>query len=219
MKKFAVFFLNRSDPIRLQAEKTTLTENGHLTIFTTKGVTVAAFPTNEVLGVVDESALLQGTSSAPAARNATRASNIADLASIIMSEASVGNAAERQAVGSTVLNRMSRNGTNSVEDVWDAYAHSQAPIPEITTLATNLVNGPLADNSNGSTHYYSPRSMPMEGDDTTGFDVGGGLEQTPGLAQRNYRPGWSTTYTEEAVADARPAYFKFYRQPGNGPVT
>lgn len=136
-----------------------------------------------------------------------------------MSEASIGNDAERIAVGSTALNRMHRDSTNDVTDVWDAYSHGQDPVPEITTLATNLLNGSIGDNSNGATHYYSPRSMPKEGDATSGYDVGGGLEQTQGVNGRNYKPSWSLTYTPKAVSGARPAYFKFFRQPGNGPVS
>jgi len=58
----------------------------------------------------------------------------------------------------------------------------------------------------------------MEGDVTTGYDVAGGLEQTPSLPKQNYRPGWSTTFIAKNVNNARPAYFKFFRQPGNGSV-
>ena len=94
----------------------------------------------------------------------------------------------------------------------------RVPTVEIIALATNLINGPLADNTDRSTHYYSPRSMPTDGDNTAGFDVGGGLEQTPGLPKKNYRPGWSTTFIAKTVTNVRPTYFKFFQAPGNGPV-
>jgi hypothetical protein len=148
-----------------------------------------------------------------------QAENIRDLATVIMSEASIGNFSERQAVGSTVLNRMARNQTDKVKDVWGGFAHNQSPTQEILTMATHLIKGPLADNSNGSTHFYSPNAMPKEGDNTTGFDVGGGLEQTPGLSKKNYRPKWSLDFEAKNVTNVRPVLFKFYRQPGNGPVT
>ena len=51
----------------------------------------------------------------------------------------------------------------------------------------------------------------MEGDATGGFDVGGGLEQTTGLAKRNYRPRWATVFTFVGISGVRDAYFKFYR--------
>lgn len=42
----------------------------------------------------------------------------------------------------------------------------------------------INDIREGATHFYSPRSMPKEGESTTGRDVGGGLEQTPGLDKK-----------------------------------
>lgn len=140
------------------------------------------------------------------------------LGKVITSEASVGTTAERTAVGYSVLNRMDRNGTTAVTDEWDAYAHSQDPTSEIYDLATRVLRCEEPDNSCGATHFYSPRSMPKEGDDTSGFDVGGGLEWTPGLSERNYVPSWGETYFRSYVVGARQAYFKFYRLPGDGPV-
>lgn len=145
-------------------------------------------------------------------------SNITALAFLIMSEASVGNHAERIAVGCTVLNRMQRNGVARVQDVWNAYAHHQAPIADIVALAEQLLGGVVVDTTHGATHYYSPISMPKEGDATDGFDIGGGLEQVPPLTYRTYRPRWALRYEAENVDGARPAYFKFYREPGDGPV-
>jgi hypothetical protein len=49
--------------------------------------------------------------------------------------------------------------------------------------------------------------MPKEGDPTAGFDAKGGLEQTPGLPKKNYRPGWSLACQLQSVAGIREAYF------------
>lgn len=146
-------------------------------------------------------------------------SNTQDLATVIMSEASIGNNDERTAVGSCVRTRMNRKPTDVVRDVWDAFAHNQAPTPEIVTLAGQLLDGTVVDNAHGATHFYSPRSMPKEGGSTTGYDVAGGLELVPPLTVRNYRPGWVLAFTACTVSNARPHYYKFYKAPGAGPVT
>jgi len=140
------------------------------------------------------------------------------LGKIITSEASVGTDVERRGVAYTVLNRMDRNGTDYVTEEWDAYAHSQDPTSSAYDLATDVLRCAVADPSCGATHFYSPRSMPKEGDDTTGCACGGGLEWTPGLDERNYCPSWSETYYRAYVEGSRQAYYKFYRKPGNGTV-
>src|SRR5262249_35814878 len=53
--------------------------------------------------------------------------NIQMLATILQSEASIGNTAERHAVGWTVLNRMARNHTEAVSAVAGAYSTAQQP--------------------------------------------------------------------------------------------
>lgn len=142
------------------------------------------------------------------------------LGKIITSEAGryVANDTERTAVAYSVLNRMDRNGTTDVTDEWDAYAHSKEPSSESLALARDVLTCSVADESRGATHFYSPQSMPKEGEDTSGYDTGGGLEWTPGLDDRNYRPSWSVDFPRCYVPDAVQKRFKFYRAPGNGPV-
>jgi hypothetical protein len=149
----------------------------------------------------------------------TSEDNILDLAKIIMSEASIGNQTERTIVAQTVLNRMKRNNKEKVKDVWNAYAHNQSPTSEIKGLSRRIFMKEINDISEGATHFYSPRSMPKEGESTTGHDVGGGLEQTPGLDKKNYRPSWSLTFERILNDDVREVYYKFYKAPGNGPVS
>lgn len=144
--------------------------------------------------------------------------NIDRFARILQSEASVGNDNERNAVGWTVLNRMSRNNTNSVSDVETAYSRNQEPTPTMHRLAERLLRNEIPDPTNGATHYYSPRTMPQEGADTTGFDVGGGLEQVLGLPRRNYMPSWVISYQYSDVPGVRPSYYRFYRAPGTNQV-
>ena len=120
------------------------------------------------------------------------------IAKAIMSEASIGNQAEQIAIG-FASQRNSNHATN------------QVPSASVLALAESIVRGEVVDNSGGATHWYSPRSMPKEGDETKGFDVGGGLEQTTGLSKKNYRPKWASTMTHVAIDGVRDQYFKFYK--------
>lgn len=148
--------------------------------------------------------------------------NVKVLARIIMSEASIGNEAERTAVGYTVLNRMKRNKTNKVADVMGGFAHNQAPSQAIIKLAKEILACTVPDNSGGATHFYSPQSMPKKGDERKPgfkkFDTKGGLEKTPGLPKENYKPGWANTFPRVSVEGIRETHYKFYRQPGSGKV-
>jgi hypothetical protein len=137
--------------------------------------------------------------------------NIASLSAVLMSEASVGNDAERTSVGFTVLNRLKNAGQTSVHQVWNAYAHNQSPTEEMMELARQLLAGQRADITDGSTHFYSPQSMPKEGQVTAGFDVGGGLELVPPLRARTFAPSWTKTMKFVDIPGVRPSFFKFYK--------
>lgn len=71
-----------------------------------------------------------------------------------------------------------------------AYATNQHPTAEAMRIARAVLAGTIADPTGGATHFYSPISMPAEGQDTTGYDVWG-LEQVNGLGHRNYAPRWA----------------------------
>ena len=142
------------------------------------------------------------------------------LARAIMSEASVGTQEERVAVGWTVLNRLSNGGFGSdIESVVKGgYAWNQEPTVAILALAGDLAERKISDPTHGATHFFSPRSMPKEGQSTEGFDVGGGLHEVPGLTVRVHFPSWTNTLTWIGeLPNVRQAYFMFYtsnRQPG-----
>ncbi len=154
----------------------------------------------------------------PSISNFNSKTNRVELATLIMSEASVGNYAEQVAVGNTVINRMHRNNTTKVGDVWNAYAHNQTPSQEIMELATALLSDHIADNTGGATHYYSPRSMPKKGAPTDGFDIGGGLERIAGRTTESYRPSFANSFKYVNIPEVREEYYKFYFAPGTGKV-
>lgn len=139
------------------------------------------------------------------------AENVEDLARVIMSETSAKNEPEAIAVGYTVLNRMAKSNADTVRKVWRAYARNQAPTKKARAIAAAILTGSATDLTDGATHFYSPRSMPFEGDDIKGFDVRGGLEKIDGLKKRNYRPSWAIKFDEIKIAGISPARFKFYR--------
>lgn len=132
-----------------------------------------------------------------------------------------------QAVGSTVINRMDRAGTDDVSRVTGggSYALGKAPTPGMMFTAMRLLGGQLTDNTGGATHFYSPMSMPKEGADTHGWDTAGGLEQIPGgdptPHPRNWSPGFANgpeAYPRNIVPGVKDWNFKFYTQPGTGRV-
>lgn len=182
--------------------------------------------------------------------------NVGWLARVIMSEASVGTPTEQKAVGWTVLNRLDKGKFFSPKTVGEvifpkkgspqfAYGKHPKPYADYIALAKKLLKSyeavkqgevpMIPDPTEGADHFFSPISMPKEGDDTTGFDVGGGLHQVPydGQDKKVWFPSWArpeegTEITEETtkyltaekiprklewrnLADIRHWYFMFYR--------
>jgi len=85
----------------------------------------------------------------------------------------------------------------------------------IKTIARALLDGLTVDTTGGADYFYSPRSMPKEGDNTNNHDVRGWLELIQDSAnnpnnKKNYRPGWSTTYTRVTITGIREWYMKVY---------
>jgi len=144
--------------------------------------------------------------------------NVERLATIVQSEASAGNRIERIAVAWTVINRMKSSGAEHVREVERAYSRDDEPTDAMRELAHDVLSGKQPDPTGGCTHYYSPRSMPKEGQDTEGVDVSGGLELVPPQTQQNYRPGWAAdeAFTYHEIPGVRPQYFRFYKASGAG---
>lgn len=129
---------------------------------------------------------------------------------------------ERAAVGWTVLNRLEA-GTfgKTIKGVITApgqYAYEQESTSEIAELAQKLLEGKIPDPTGGATHFFSPISMPKEGESTTGFDTGGGLHEVLGIAKKVYFPSWTQTLIWVGdLKNVTIAYFMFYR-PGPAPI-
>jgi hypothetical protein len=51
-----------------------------------------------------------------------------------------------------------------------------------------------------------------EGQATSGFDVGGGLELVPPLLTRTFAPSWTKTMKFVDIPGVRPSFYKFYKQ-------
>jgi hypothetical protein len=150
--------------------------------------------------------------------------NVELLARVLMSEASIGTDAERKAVGLTVINRMEAAHTKRVSKIVKVggfyhYAIDQDPTlyPEYARLAEQLLTGQIEDFTNGATHFFSPYSMPKEGESTAGFDCEGGYSRYrnpfSNIAEMVCTPGWSTALEYVYLSDRniRPYYYEFYR--------
>jgi hypothetical protein len=146
------------------------------------------------------------------------------FATALMSEASVGTDEERAAVAWTIFNRVSSpNFPNSICDVINQrsqYATNQEPTQELLDLAESLIANRGTDPTGGAVYFFSPRSMPKEGDDTSRYDIGGGLHDVTGIDKKVYFP--SFTLTHEYAGDlqgVRPAYYMFYQEQSTQDTT
>ena len=160
-----------------------------------------------------------------------RQQNIAAMARVIYNEARGNGREAMAAVGHTLRNRMLRNGAGTVQEVWAGYDHrSAAPEKEgdvaayalAKQVAEDIIDGKIADPTNGATYYYTPARMAKEEGAMHG-DAAGGLEDVPGVLSddrtrhvRNYRPGWATSFEPRPMPNIPERLFKFYRQPDGG---
>ncbi len=137
------------------------------------------------------------------------------LATIIVSEASVGNEEEQWAVAWTFRNRLDR-GLSPV-----GYAMDRTPGSEwYFELARQVLTAPAeADVTKGATHFFSPRSMPLQGEEARCkanggvYDCDGGLVFVEGLEAPAYAPFWHLLYEWLPVSGIRKTHFLFYRIP------
>jgi YD repeat-containing protein len=136
------------------------------------------------------------------------------LARIVVSEASVGNEEEQRAVAWTFRNRLDR-GLSLL-----SYAMDYTPSHEwYFELAREVLTAPPeADVTKGATHFFSPRSMPRQGQEDRCkpigvYDCDGGLVFVEGLDTPAYAPFWHLLYEWLPVAGIRKTHFLFYRIP------
>jgi hypothetical protein len=137
------------------------------------------------------------------------------LAKIVVSESSVGNPEEQQAVAWTFRNRLDR-GLSLL-----SYAMNHTPNQEIYfDLAREVLTSPTElDVTRGATHFFSPRSMPRQGEEhrcKSGggiYDCEGGLVFVEGLDTPAYAPFWHLLYEWLPVPGIRKTHFLFYRIP------
>lgn len=140
---------------------------------------------------------------------------VALLARVIVSEASVGNAEEQRAVAWTFRNRLDR-GLSLL-----SYAMDRTPDREwYAELAREVLTAPpAADVTKGATHFFSPRSMPLQGQEERCkenggiYDCAGGLVLLEELDAPAYAPYWHLLYEWLPVAGIRKTHFLFYRIP------
>ena len=136
------------------------------------------------------------------------------LAHVIVSEASVGNENERRAVAWTFRNRLDRGLA------LHSYARNHTPGEPYFELARQVLTAQVeADVTKGGTHFFSPRSMPRQGDEGRCkgnggiYDCSGGLVFVEGLDTPAYAPFWHLLYEWLPCDGIRKTHFLFYRIP------
>ncbi|MCX6666129.1 MAG: cell wall hydrolase, partial [Euryarchaeota archaeon] len=115
------------------------------------------------------------------------------LAKGIMSEASIGVQQEQIAVGWCVLNRLHNESFGETMEavVKNGFAWNQEPTQQIKNLANDLLEGIQPDPTDGALYFFSPRSMPKDGENTQGYDVEGRIHIIPGTSYKVYFPSWA----------------------------
>ena len=143
------------------------------------------------------------------------------LATVLMSEASVGNRTERICVGWTVRNRLeSGEYGSSIYNIAarGAYSISQEPNRQMMAIASLILMSSIPDPTGGATHFFSPRSMPNEHEASRCRPpIGSGrmhcdaLHSVAGLPHRVYFPPFHDEYEFVPIEGVREAYYRFYR--------
>lgn len=120
--------------------------------------------------------------------------------------------AERNQYALTIEGYIPSDYDRSAAEALEYIPQNRRPTPEIRELAKKLLEGQIADPTGGATHFFSPISMPKEGESTTGFDIGKELHEVRGIPKLVYFPSWTKTYAWVGELDnVRKAYFMFYR--------
>jgi hypothetical protein len=142
--------------------------------------------------------------------------NVQALAEIIQSEMGVGNDVERRAVAWCVRNQMIRHGTTDVVAARTQFrdAHDQAATAATRTIAEDILKLPMSsDITGGSIKWFSPRSMPREGQSCANVDCGGGLidvNDEGGTRVRIFAPTWHRTMRFNAITGVREWFLRVY---------
>jgi hypothetical protein len=142
------------------------------------------------------------------------------LGSVMMSEAP--DRAARIMIGWTIVNRMRQQHVPLVASAVVAkhkqqYSTRQPGTNATCDLARQILTDQLPDSSQGATNFYTPATMPREGESTVGNDVKGGLEQVRGVKgkdgrpARTYRPRFAARMIRVQTPSIPEAEFKFYK--------
>lgn len=143
--------------------------------------------------------------------------NVETVARIIRSEMGIGNAAEQRAIAWAVRNQMVRLNTRDAIAAQNHFgdAHGSAPTDDDRHLAQEVLSVDMRnDTGGGAIKWFSPRSMPSEGESCARFDCRGGLitvADPAGINRRKFAPAFHRDMTYVAVTAARDWFVRFYR--------
>ena len=143
--------------------------------------------------------------------------NVETVAKIIRSEMGIGNAAEQRAIAWAVRNQMVRLNTRDATAAQNHFhdASASSATDGSRHLAQEVLSVDMGhDTSGGAIKWFSPQSMPSDGQSCTGFDCGGGLitvTDTSGTNHRKYAPTFHNDMTFVPLAGVRDWFLRLYK--------
>jgi uncharacterized protein DUF4157 len=150
------------------------------------------------------------------------AENVAELGDIVHSEVGIGNADEKKAVAWAMRNQMIRVGTAKVASAFKVNQVSRKQTVKIdpkdlpdevrrknesAAIADEILKKAMSDDTtSGANRWWSPDSMPKEGESCAGMDCKGGLVTVKDLTGKNrkvYSPSWAKDMTRVKISGVR----------------
>lgn len=143
--------------------------------------------------------------------------NLDLVAKIIKSELGIGNEAEQRAIGWAVRNQMVRLNTRSAADARDHFndADNQPADAKSRHNAQYVLSLDMGhDTTDGAIKWFSPMSMPSQGESCANHDCGGGtisVADNSGTVHQKYAPTFHQHMTYVTVTGVREWHARFYK--------
>lgn len=150
-----------------------------------------------------------------AADGSLRQDNVDLMAAAIRSEAGIGNATEKEAIGWAIKNGMMAVNSYKVADAKAkiSFAAGDPGTDADIAMAKDILGKDASkDTTKGAIKWYSPQSMPPHNSNCSASDcTGGTVELTDEPGKSSKAPGFHKHMTFVPLAGVRQWYFRFYK--------